>query len=90
MTSRRRCAGTSEIISTTYQSLAKDVKPGERILLSDGKIELVVRQVRGGDVICEVLNGGVLAENQGINLPGTNVSLPSLTDERSLATWSSD
>jgi len=73
--------GTSEVIATTYKSLAKDVKPGERILLSDGKIEVVVRQISGGNVICEVLNGGSLAENQGINLPGTNISLPSLTEK---------
>src|SRR5271157_999766 len=73
--------GTTEIISTTYQDLAHDVKPGERILLSDGKIELVVQQVREGEVVCEVLNGGMLGENQGINLPGTNVSIPSLTEK---------
>ena len=73
--------GTTEIISTTYQNLANDVKPGERILLSDGRIELVVQQVREGEVLCEVLNGGMLGENQGINLPGTNVSIPSLTEK---------
>src|SRR5271169_1311951 len=73
--------GTTEIISTTYQNLADDVKPGERILLSDGRIELVVKEVRDGEVVCEVLNGGMLGENQGINLPGTNVSIPSLTDK---------
>src|SRR6516164_8816909 len=72
---------TTEIISTTYQGLAHDVKPGERVLLSDGRIELVVQEVRGGEVICEVLNGGLLGENQGINLPGTNVSIPSLTEK---------
>src|SRR5271169_369527 len=73
--------GTTEIISTTYQNLADDVKPGERILLSDGRIELVVKEVRDGEVVCEVLNGGMLGENQGINLPGTNVSIPSLTEK---------
>jgi pyruvate kinase len=73
--------GTTEVISTTYQDLANDVKPGEQILLSDGRIELVVREVRNGEVICEVLNGGMLGENQGINLPGTNVSIPSLTEK---------
>jgi pyruvate kinase len=73
--------GTTEIISTTYQNLAHDVKPGERVLLSDGRIELVVRAVREGEVVCEVLNGGMLGENQGINLPGTNVSIPSLTEK---------
>jgi pyruvate kinase len=74
-------SGTSEVIATTYNGLAHDVKPGERILLSDGKIELRAQEIRNGDVICEVLNGGTLAENQGINLPGTNISLPSLTEK---------
>jgi pyruvate kinase len=73
--------GTTEVISTTYQNLADDVKPGEHILLSDGRIELVVQQVHSGEVVCEVLNGGMLGENQGINLPGTNVSIPSLTEK---------
>ena len=73
--------GTTEIISTTYQNLAGDVKPGERILLSDGRVELVVREVQNGKVVCEVLNGGELGENQGINLPGTNISIPSLTEK---------
>ncbi len=73
--------GTTEVISTTYQNLADDVKPGEHILLSDGRIELVVKEVRAGEVMCEVLNGGMLGENQGINLPGTNVSIPSLTEK---------
>jgi pyruvate kinase len=73
--------GTSEIISTTYKGLARDVKAGERILLSDGKIELLVRDVLDGNVVCAVLNGNTLAENQGINLPGTNIRIPSLTDK---------
>jgi pyruvate kinase len=73
--------GTSDRIATTYQNLAGDVKPGEHILLSDGHIELVVEQVRNGDVVCEVLNGGMLGEHQGINLPGTNISIPSLTEK---------
>ena len=79
--------GTPELISTTYQELAGDIKPGEHILLSDGRIELVVKKISGADVICEVLNGGTLGEHQGINLPGTTVSIPSLTekDEEDLA-----
>ena len=82
----RDVPGTAEIISTTYQELASDVKPGEHILLSDGRIELVITGISGSDVICEVLNGGTLGEHQGINLPGTNVSIPSLTpkDEEDL------
>ncbi len=78
--------GTADRLATTYQYLAKDVRPGEHILLSDGRLELVVVEVRGSDVICKVITGGLLAEHQGINLPGTNVSIPSLTekDERDL------
>ena len=77
----RRRAGHVRGHRDHLQGLANDVKPGERILLSDGKIELVVRQISGGNVVCEVLNGGMLAENQGINLPGTNISIPSLTEK---------
>ena len=74
-------AGTAELLSTTYRTLAQDVRPGEHMLLSDGRIELVVVDVRGGEVVCEVLNGGTLGEHQGINLPGTTVSIPSLTEK---------
>jgi len=79
--------GTADQITTTYRELGSDVKPGERILLSDGRIELVVTEIVGGNVVCRVLNGGMLGERQGINLPGTNVSIPSLTekDEADLA-----
>ncbi len=73
--------GSPEVISTTYHELANDVKPGEHILLSDGRIELVITQIVDGNVVCRVLNGGALGEHQGINLPGTNVSIPSLTEK---------
>jgi pyruvate kinase len=55
--------GTAETIATTYHGLATDVKPGERILLSDGRIELVVTRIHGSDVTCEALNGGTLGEH---------------------------
>ncbi len=73
--------GSSEVIATTYRQLSSDVKPGEHILLSDGRIELVITEIVDGNVICRVLNGGALGEHQGINLPGTNVSIPSLTEK---------
>src|SRR5947207_7711887 len=66
----REVEGTAELIGTTFQNLPDEVSPGSRILLSDGRIELRVRQVRGPDVECEVINGGILSEHQGINLPG--------------------
>src|SRR5438477_12026858 len=74
-------AGTNSIISTTFKTLAREVQPGARILLSDGLIELRVRSIQGDDVECEVVNGGLLGEHKGINLPGTIVSVPSLTEK---------
>ena len=75
----RDVSGTPKLISTTFQGLAQEVRAGSRILLSDGLIELRVTQVRGSDVECEVVNGGELAEHQGINLPGAALSIPALT-----------
>ena len=80
----RAVAGTASLISTDFTSLARDLQPGARVLLSDGRIELIVRAIHGKDVECEVLNGGSLAQHQGINLPGTAVSLPSLTEKDEL------
>jgi pyruvate kinase len=72
-------AGTAALISTDFAGLAREVEPGARVLLSDGRIELKVRSIRGDDVECEVLNGGMLGEQQGINLPGAAVAIPALT-----------
>ena len=73
--------GTAKLITTTFTSLAREVGPGARILLSDGLIELRVRARRGQDVECDVINGGLLAEHQGINLPGAALTIPALTDK---------
>jgi pyruvate kinase len=73
--------GTESLISTTFQGLAREVKPGARILLCDGLIELRVIRIRGEDVECEVINGGQLGQHQGINLPGIALSIPALTDK---------
>ncbi len=75
----RDIPGTAELISTTFQSLAGEVQRGARILLSDGLIELRVLRVSGSDVECEVVNGGLLGEHKGINLPGIALSIPALT-----------
>ena len=77
----RDIEGTATLISTTFQGLAREVKPGARILLCDGLIELRVVRVRGDDVECEVINGGQLGQHQGINLPGIALSIPALTDK---------
>src|SRR5512147_2817357 len=77
----RNILGTPALIATSFRGLAQEVQPGSRILLHDGQIELVVKAVHGDDIECEVLNGGMLGEHQGINLPGTALSVPSLTDK---------
>lgn len=77
----RAVPGTPDVISTTFTTLAREVQPGSRILLSDGLIELCVVAIKGDDVETEVINGGMLGENQGINLPGAAVGVPSLTEK---------
>ena len=80
----RAIVGTSSLISTDFSGLAREVKPGSRVLLSDGRIELEVRAVHGDDLECEVRNGGILAEHQGINLPGAALAIPALTPKDKL------
>jgi pyruvate kinase len=77
----RDIPGTPSVISTTFPTLAREVTPGARILLSDGLMELRVRSVRGADVECQVINGGELGENKGINLPGTALGVPALSEK---------
>ena len=79
----RDVPGTASLVGTTFKTLAENVEQGSRILLSDGLIELRVHEVDGDDVICEIINGGMLGENKGINLPGIPVRVPSLTDKDS-------
>lgn len=64
-----------------YAGLAEDVKPGDRILIDDGLIELYVREVNGTDIVCRIENGGELGEKKGVNVPGVRVKLPALTDK---------
>jgi pyruvate kinase len=71
--------GDSTRVNTTFLPLPREVHRGDRILLSDGLIELHVEQVRGKEVICSVVNGGALGENKGINLPGIKLRVPALT-----------
>src|SRR6202167_3588179 len=82
----RDIAGTNTLIATTFPTLAENLEPGARILLSDGLIELYVVAIHGQETECEVVNGGMLGEHKGINLPGIPVGVPSLTakDEEDL------
>jgi pyruvate kinase len=76
-----RVLGDSTRVSTTFRPLPREVHRGDRILLSDGLIELRVGKVRGGEVICEVVNGGALGEHKGINLPGVELRVPAVTQK---------
>ena len=71
--------GDSTRVNTVFLPLPREVHRGDRILLSDGLIELRVEAVRGREVNCHVVNGGALGEHKGINLPGVNLRVPALT-----------
>jgi pyruvate kinase len=73
--------GDSTRVSTVFRPLPREVKAGDRILLSDGLIELRVEKVQGQEVTCLVVNGGLLGEHKGINLPGIKLQVPALTEK---------
>ena len=73
--------GDEHRVTTTYHELPDDVKTGDSILLDDGKMALRVVSKTSTDVNCTVMNGGILHENKGMNLPGVKLSTPSLTDK---------
>jgi len=75
------CMGTEERCHVDYKGLPKDVKPGSKVYIDDGLIELVVKEVRGNDVHCEVVVGGQVLSRKGVSLPGVDVSLPPVTPE---------
>jgi len=76
-----RILGDSTRVSTIFRPLPREVKSGDRILLSDGLIELRVEKVSGHEVVCRVVNGGELGEHKGINLPGVKLRVPALTEK---------
>ena len=73
--------GDQERVSTTYKGLPGDVRSGDRLLIDDGKVALVVLEVTDTDVVTEVVEGGALSNNKGINLPGVPVSVPAMSDK---------
>lgn len=79
--SNEEVMGTKEKVSTTYTSLPNDVKPGDIILIDDGKLQVKVLEAKGSDVVTEVVYGGILKSRKGINLPDTQISAPSLTEK---------
>ena len=73
--------GDSTKVAITYETLYKDVKPGNRILIDDGLIELEVKAIKGTDIVCDILNGGELGEKKGVNVPNVKIKLPALTEK---------
>lgn len=73
--------GDETRVSQTYPQLAKDVKPGNTILIDDGLIGLEVVEIKGKDIVCQVKNGGELGQRKGINVPNVRVNLPAITEK---------
>lgn len=71
--------GTSEIASTAYSEFARDVNPGDTVLLADGAVQLEVISSDGVAALCRVVHGGHISDRKGINLPGVKISTPSLS-----------
>ncbi|WP_211345609.1 pyruvate kinase [Paraflavitalea soli] len=81
-TSKEKVVGTKEKIYVSYPNLHEDVEVGNKILIDDGKLEVVVTEItKGGDVKVRVTYGGTLLPKKGVNLPDTNISLPAMTEK---------
>lgn len=73
--------GDEHKVAITYETLYKDVQKGGKILIDDGLIELEIEDIKHGDIICRVLNGGELGEKKGVNVPYVKVKLPGITEQ---------
>ncbi|MDO5345152.1 MAG: pyruvate kinase [Lachnospiraceae bacterium] len=77
----RQVEGNAHVCYQTYENLPQDLKPGNRVLIDDGLIEMTVKSVTDTDVVCQVDNGGDLGERKGINLPNVSINLPAITEK---------
>lgn len=73
--------GDTTKVSVSYKQLYKDIKKGNRVLINDGLVELEVMEIKAKDVYCRVVNGGIISNNKGVNVPGVEINLPSLTEK---------
>src|SRR5215210_5023001 len=73
--------GDKDLVSTTYKGLPGDVRTGDRILIDDGKVAVEVTSVDGSRVVTRVIEGGVVSNHKGLNLPGVMVSVPALSEK---------
>ncbi|MDO5572879.1 MAG: pyruvate kinase [bacterium] len=72
----RDVMGTEEIVSITYKELPQDLEPGNTVLIDDGSIELRVKECTDTDIICDVINGGMVSNHKGINVPCVHLNMP--------------
>ena len=70
-----------KMVSITYQDLTKDLKAGARVLIDDGLVELRAEEVTDTDIVCTVINGGQVSNHKGINVPGTQLSMPFISEQ---------
>ena len=77
----RECLGNRSRVSITYNELHTKIEPGTVIMLDDGLISLEVERINGDDIICLVKNGGILANNKSVNVPGVKLDIPYLRDK---------
>lgn len=80
-TTDKSVIGNSERVAVTYSGFAEDLKVGNRVLVDDGLIAMDVKEIKGNEVVCTVLNNGDLGENKGVNLPGVSIQLPALAEK---------
>ena len=73
--------GDNTRVAVTYADFAKDLSVGSTVLIDDGLIELTVTEIKGNDVICKVVNSGLLGTKKGVNLPNVHINLPALTEK---------
>jgi pyruvate kinase len=73
--------GDASRLSTSYERIAEDVEPGDRILMDDGLLQVKVEEVEDGEVVCEVVTGGPISSHKGLNFPDSSLSVGGLTDK---------
>lgn len=73
--------GSSQRVSVTYDCLHQELQPGCHVLIDDGLVDLVVQEIQGPDIVCQVVTGGTLSNNKSINIPGVSIALPALTEK---------
>ena len=77
----RECKGNQELSYITYDKLHADVRPGNRILIDDGLIEMTVDRIEGEEIVCTVKNGGTVSAHKGINVPDVHINMPYLSEK---------